>query len=147
MAAKNLGNGATLTLATTGVTYAITKINLGEWSRGRVNTSTLETEGPMQYIGETLYDHSEIEIEYNWDSEEDLPLALDSTSAWHEMPAAESVTITWPMGTGETTAAKVVGTGFFTSVTFPEFENNTLQAGKAKISWDGETGPKFTAAA
>lgn len=145
MAAKNLGNGATLTLATTGVTFAITKIMVGEWSRERVETSTLDTEGPKEFIGASLMDHTPVEVEVNWDSEEDLPLPLDGTSAWHEFAAAETVTVTWPMGTGETTAAKIVGSGFFTAVTFPEFENDTLQKGKVTISWDGVTGPKYTA--
>ena len=144
--AKNVGNGAVLTFSTSSVAVAVTKITTGRWSRSRIDCSGLEDEGSRKYLPGTLYDHEEITIEGFWDAEEDLPLALDATSAYHEFPTAETATITWPLGSGEGTAATLVGSGFITGVTFPEFEDDVLQAGSMTFSWDGETGPKYTAA-
>lgn len=143
---KNLGNGAVLSFSDTTNVLAVTKITAGSWSRARVDCSGLEDEGGRKYLPGTLYDHDELQVEGYWDSLEDLMLPLDSGSAYHEFPVAETITLTWPLGTGETTAAKLVGTGFITGITFPEFEDDVIQAGMFTVSWDGNTGPKYTEA-
>ena len=146
MAVNNLCNGATLTLGTTGVTYVIKKITVGDWTRDRIEVSSLATEGPKEYIGAALHDHGTVDIEFYFDTEEDLAMPLESGTAFHEYAAAETVTVTFPLGAGEATAANIAGTGFFTSVSFPEFENDVVQMGKVSISWNGLTGPKYTKA-
>lgn len=144
--AKNVGNGATLSFSSSTNVLTVTKITTGRWSRTRVDCSGLSDEGPRKYVPGTIYDHDEVTVEGFWDAENELALPLDGTSAFHEFPGAETVTLTWPLGAGEGTAATLVGSGFITGVTLPEFEDDVVQSGAITISWDGETGPKYTAA-
>lgn len=144
MASSNLGNGATVTLSSTGSSLAVSKITIGAWSRARIERKLLDAAGPSQYAGGSVYDHAPIEIEFYFDSSKES--VLSTNSGQHQFPGAETVTITWPIGTGESGAATLVGTGFITEVEWPEFDHDTYQMGKLTVSWDGETGPVFTKA-
>lgn len=144
MSANNLGNGATLTLSSTGSSLAVSKITLGAWSRERIERKLLSADGPAQYSGGSVYDHAPVEVEFFWDS--DASSLLPANTGQHTMPSAETMTITWPVGVGESGAATLVGTAFITEVEWPEFDHDTYQMGKLTISWDGETGPLYTSA-
>lgn len=135
--AVNTGTGATLTLGGNAFVGEIVSITGPEFTREAIDTTTLGTSGDhMTYIPADLSDISEIEVTFNWDDTSGGP---DITSA------AASVVLTWPLG-ANTTAADLTGTGFITSVKYPDFEVNGLQVGTANIKFDGETGPTYTAA-
>ena len=128
------GNTGTIAFTETGVTLLFTKI--GEWqaTRGKLETSHLETEDFKEFMADDLADPGEIELEALFDPTK----ALGSIVA-----VAETITITYPKTTG--TAAKLAGTGFITMLSTPELVNGSVSKRKIKIAFDGATGPAFTA--
>ena len=127
------GNGATLTFS--GFTVDITAIRIGEQTIETLDTSLLSTTGFMTKIAADLADAGEFTVEYLFDS---------ADGAVTVGGAAASATITWPLQSG-TTEATIAGTAIKTSHKYPDFENNTLQPATLRLTWDGETGPAFTA--
>lgn len=146
MSADNLGNGAVATFGTSALTLTVTKIEQGAFTRERVEMSSLATVGPKEYTSASLYDHAPTKLTFIWDSEEDFPIGLDAGTAYHVFPDDETITVTWPLGNGESVAGKIVGTGFITEVKPPDFENDVLQIGELTFTWNGLTGPKYTPA-
>ena len=128
------GNGATLTFS--GFTADIVEMTPGAYKRAVVDTTHLGTTGSMTSCPGDLYSVDEITIKFNWDSGDTLP---DITAA------AQTTTVTWPLGSGESTAANLTGTGYMTELGFPTFVNDTLQQAELKIQYDGATGPTYTA--
>jgi len=58
--------------------------------------------------------------------------------------ASETVTITLPIRTGETTAGNYAGTAFVKEFSYPQLANGTIQEGSYVICWTGATGPAYT---
>ena len=135
--AKNTGNGATITFGGSAVSANITRITGTELSRPSIDISDLASSNNEEAIQGDLTAYSEVEVEFVFDDEVGVP---DITAA------AASVVITHPQG-GLTTAANLTGTAFYTGTKYPDFENNAVQMGSAKIKFDGQTGPTFTAGA
>jgi hypothetical protein len=109
---------------------------------GRLDDSTLATTGFRDYIANDLTDHDEIEVTMRFPTKLTLPTLGGTTT--------QTMTITFPMRSGpggETTAATLAGTGFFTEIGFPTLALGQIQEGTYKISFDGATGPAFTASA
>jgi len=138
------GNGATLTLAlfngTTALTASLSVISItpGAMTVSPVDVSVLATTGYMESIPGDLASIAESTATYKW-----LTSAVTPT-----LPsAAGTCTLTFPLRSGETTAATMTGTGYLTSVQAPAMENGTLQVGTVGWQWDGETGPSFTVSA
>jgi hypothetical protein len=138
------GNGATLTLAifngTTALTAALDVISItpGAITVAPIDVSTLATSTVMEHIPGDLASVGESSATYKWLTSATVP-TLPS--------AAGTCTLTFPLRSGETTAATMTGTGFITSVQAPAMENGTLQVGQISWQWDGETGPSFTVGA
>lgn len=138
------GNGATLALAlfdgTTAITAALEVISItpAAITVGKVDASTLATTGHRESIPGDLADSGDSTATFKW-----LTSATPPT-----LPSpAGTITLTFPMRTGETTAATHTGTGFITSLTPPTFENGVLQVGTIAWQWDGDTGPSLTKSA
>lgn len=129
------GNSATITFATSGFTGKITKINGSEFSREALPDDDLSTTENKTFVPAVLAEAGEFEIEFYFDPD----VRPDHTAP------AETITITFPLPSGKTTAANVAGTGFITKVSSADLENNALMIGKATIRWDGKTGPAWTA--
>jgi hypothetical protein len=132
--AHNTGNGATITF--TGVSGSIRSINPGAFKLAGIDDSTLATTDIQEMIKSDLHTCDEVEIEYLFDTDDSL---IDITNA------ASTLTITWPMDTGQTTAATLAGTAFVTEASFPTLANDELQVATVKFQFDGKTGPAFTA--
>jgi hypothetical protein len=137
------GNGATLTLAlfsgTTAITAAldVMEITPSAITVGKVNVSTLATATHHEAIPDDLADSGDNTATFKW----------ITTGAKPTLPSvAGTCTITFPLRSGETTAATITGTGFLTSITPPPLSNGTLQQGTVAWQWDGDTGPTITAA-
>jgi len=135
------GNGATLTLAlfsgTTAITAALDVIEItpSAITVGKVNVSTLATSGHHESIPDDLADSGDNTATFKWITT-GLKASLPSPTG--------TCTITFPLRTGETTAANVTGTGFLTSISPPPLSNGTLQIGTVAWQWDGDTGPTIT---
>lgn len=137
MSAADTGNGATLTLATTGAVGNIRNIGEVAEELGKLETSHLGTTGFKTYMPDDLTDPGEFEIEVEVDTEVAKPAC----------GVVETATITYPLRTGEATAANHAGTGFIRRVTLTPLANSTIQIMKLLFAFDGETGPAFTPAA
>lgn len=147
--AGDTGNGATLTFAanmgfgTVSTELACTSIVAGGFQRGGVDVSDLTTSTIEQAIPTDLAKPKAGKAKYKFLTKPATSFAsiVAPTSA-----AAGSVVITWPLRTGETTAANYTGTAFITDFTLPTLENGVLQEGEIEIQYDGDTGPSFTKA-
>lgn len=142
------GNGVTITFAanmgfgTATTSMVCTTLEPGGYSRGEVDASTLATSGAEETIPTDLFKPKPAKAKFKW-------LTTAGTAAMYATPtaaAAGSIVITWPLRTGETTAANYTGTGFVTDFTLPSFANGQLQEGEVEFSYDGDTGPAYTGA-
>jgi len=130
------GNGATITFGS-GITetFKIRSIDQPEETRGRIECSDISTTGYRKFIAEDLTDAPEITINWLWDTFHAVPtLGL----------ALGTVTITYPLRTGESSAATRAGTAYVSAIKHPRLENNVLQEGMLKVQFDGGTGPTYT---
>ena len=127
------GNGATLTRS--GFTVDIVSISIGEQTIDLLDISLISTTGFMEKISADLADAGSFTVEYLFDAS-DADVTLGG--------AAASTTITFPLN-GGSTAATLAGTAICTSKKYPDLQNNELQTASATFSWDGVTGPAFTA--
>jgi hypothetical protein len=143
------GNGATLTFAanmgfgtaTTSLSMAI-DITQGEQTVGVIDTSTLSTAGSMESIPSDLAEFAESSANFKW-----LTSAASTVAMNAVLPAsAGTVLLTYPIRTGETTAATYSGTGYITGHTPPSLANGQLQTGSVKWKYDGDTEPTYTKA-
>lgn len=126
--------GASLTFVTSGTTFAITSISQGSISRESRRVSNFGTTGAHEYLAGALIDWDTFTVEFLLDPDVQPPIAA----------AAETVRITFPLLTGQITAAKVEGTGFVESWDFEMGEVDGIGEGSMVVRWDGFTGPAFT---
>ena len=131
----DVGNGATLTLSGDTTSYVIVSITPGGQSIEPLDVSHLGSSGDKEYIPGELKETPEGSAEVLFNADDGLP-TVGST---------HTITVTFPLVPGgATTAATLAGTGFITSVEYPELVSDTVQ--RATINWklDGGTGPTFT---
>ena len=99
------GFGITITFDT-GFLAEIIDVTLPESARESIDTShTATTDGMMTFIPSDLIDNGDLEVELNFDEDASPPIDSDP----------ETVTITFPLRTGNTTAATWAFTGFMTN--------------------------------
>ena len=135
-AAVDTGHGATVTLATTGLSLNWTSIDLGEETINDVEQTHLGTTGYREYRPGDLKEPGEVVIPFQWDSE----------AAQIAVGTVESLTFTFPTATGQSTAATYAGTGYIKRVKRPNLQTDTIQDGELTVKFDGITGPTYTAA-
>lgn len=139
------GHGATITFGTQSLAFFWRKIGAVEQAREEVECNYLgivaigSNPPYAQNLPGDLTDPGEFEIEYAFDA---------AASAQPAMGAPETITITLPLASGQSSAYNVAGTGYVKSRTIlPECATNGLQIGKMVVRFDGMTGPTPTAAA
>ena len=129
--AMNTGHGATITFATSALSYYWRKIGAVEQEGEAVEDTDLDDTYFRTFLAGDVIEPGEFEIEYAWNAKNELPT----------MGVSETITITLPIGAAETAAADLEGPGFIMSRTaFPEMSTNGLQIGKMKIAFTGATG-------
>lgn len=136
MPAADTGNGATLTLGTSGFTGTIIELTGSEETRGKLESSYLATQNRKTYEPDDLVESGEFGGRYYTDG------AVNSHP--NILGAAETGTITYPLKSGQSTPATLVGSGFFTRRKHPDMKNGELMVGEFTFSWDGKTGPTYT---
>lgn len=149
MALENTGNGAVVTLTNQTLVVGPKKITVGGKSIGTIDVTDLSaTRGSAQkLIPEDIAEVDEVSIEGNWNSEAVMPKLGDVSAEVSTTPGnGDELTITWPLYPGQLTAAKLTGTGFFTGIAFPDFENNAPQEGSMTWNFNGAVGPTYTPA-
>ena len=125
------GQGASLTLGTTGSVGTIRQISIGESSIDTLDVSSLSSTDWMEMISTDLADPPEISAEILFDGTETNVPALG---------VAETITVTFPKVASTTvTAANYAGTGFITSYKLPDLETGEIQIAEITCKLDGGT--------
>lgn len=135
-AAVDTGHGATITLSSSGESYNWNSIDAGESTLEPVETTHLGSGAKKTFMPGDVVDEGEVTIPYQHDSEAALPAE----------GLVQTLTITLPTASGQSTPATLVGTGFVTRVKRPNLQTNQLQDGQIVFKFDGLTGPTYTAA-
>jgi hypothetical protein len=131
------GHGGTITFATSSRALNWLTIDAGERSRPAIDITHLASTTPTYMAGD-LEEPGEITLTFQFDPA--------GTAGWYATStAAETVTITWPVAPGGTTAATYAGTGLVTRVKFPTLQTNQVQTGEMSVKWSGGTPPAWTA--
>lgn len=130
------GQGATLTLATTGSVGVLRSLTLPDITIDALEDSDLSTTLFKTYRSTDLAEPGEIVGELLFDATaDDLPT----------LGVAETVTVTFPIHTsGNTTNATFAGTGFIKGFKMPDMQSGELQMARVTIQLDGKTDPAFT---
>ena len=129
------GQGATLTLGTSSWDTAarIISITPDAIMRESLNTSYLSTTTAHTFMPADLRDNGGFTIEFLHIDAVDPPYAV-----------AETVTITYPTGSGQSVPAAISGSGFLTEYTPAGCVGGEVMKGQAKYQWAGTL--TFTAA-
>jgi hypothetical protein len=138
-AKPDTGHGATVTFGTTSGSFKLMGISTNlSLTRPRVETTYLGTSTNRTYMPGDLNEIGEVTLDVQFESATGLP----ATGT-----VAETITITYPLpGGGAATPANIAGTGFITAISHPPLQTGTLQQGSITFTYDGGTGPTFTAA-
>lgn len=130
------GNGAAIACSA-GVTRTIRARNIvpGRFAQERIDCSELLTSGARKYLPSDLFDLPELEVEETFDTFDPMPAVGTSLG---------TVTITWPLRTGETTPATLAGTAYLSAYQPPRLANGEIQVATWSIQWNGATPPAFT---
>ena len=130
------GQGASLTLATSGTIGVIRSMTLPEFVIEKIESTGLATTAFKTFIPSDLSDPGELTAEIIFDAENGDVVARG---------VPETVTVTWPVLTTGQTAANLAGTGFVTAFKLPDMSTGELQIATITIAFDGLTDPAFTA--
>lgn len=132
------GNTSTIAFGTTsGFTPDVTIIGGLEQSREALEDTLLSTTGEKTYIPDDLIEPGQLTCTYYYNQSETAFAPIGA--------AAETITITFPLKSGEGTAATLAGTGFLVNHKSADLQNGELMMGEFTVQFDGKTGPTFTA--
>jgi hypothetical protein len=131
-AGPDTGNGATVTFPSLSITPI--SITIGERTVEMLDISTLATTTFMKKLVADLVDAGTVTVTFHPDETADTPQAK----------ATGSLVLTWPL-VALATAANITGTASITGQKYPDFANNQVQVSSLTFTYDGATGPTFTA--
>ena len=117
---SDTGTGTTIVFGTSAFTAELLSVTSGGVSRGSYDTTHMGTTGSMTKSPLALVDEGTVDIEFNYDPDEQPPIS----------GVTETVTITFPIPAGDSAGATLVGSGFITD-----------------FSWSAELEEKMTASA
>ncbi|MEL7263854.1 MAG: hypothetical protein AAFP69_03445 [Planctomycetota bacterium] len=125
------GNGATIAFLNSGFTARIINIGELEQTLGKIDSSHLGTTGDKTYIPEDLGEPGEIAIEFQFDAKQTPP----------PRGVAETVVVTFPTNSDESSPASYTASGFLTKRVMPSFVNNQINMGKTTFALDNAEVP------
>lgn len=100
----DIGTGASVTFGTSGFTANITNISWSGIERASIQTTHLGTTTAHTFTPGDLFNPGELSLEIQFDPDDYPPIDA----------AAETVTVTFPLSTGGSSAATWAATGFST---------------------------------
>lgn len=119
--------GTAIVFGTSGFSAELLSANIPSASRGSIDTTHAGTTAARTFAPTDLIDWGDLEIELNFDPDEEPPLS----------GAAETITITWPLPAGGSTAATLAGSGFMTGFSISGTLEEKMTA-SATIKWTGD---------
>ena len=125
---KGTGAGATLTFVTSGTSLGVVSMQHSGVARQAIDKTELATTGGKEYEPGDTYDPGEIQVTFNYDPDTQPPYSA----------AAETIRITYPLQSGQTTAAKVEAEGFVTSFDEPQLQQDTYMQAQLTIKLSGD---------
>lgn len=134
--AGSTGQGTTVSFTTAGAIACLRSLTLPEWSMEEIESSCISDTGFGKKIVGDLVDAGNISFTAVFGLD-DSPLTPDGVN--------DTITITFPIPDGGTTGAVLTGTGFISSCKLPDVEINGLLEQEVTFTFDGETGPTWTA--
>lgn len=128
------GQGTTVAFTTAGAVACARSITLPEFSMEVIDSSCLSDTGFTKKIAGDLTDAGEVQVEMVYELVDDIyvPDGVQDT-----------ITITFP--DAGTTAGSLSGTGFISGNSLPSIEINGLLTQSVTFTFDGQTGPTYTA--
>lgn len=123
----DLGTGTSITFGTSGFTANLLTVNPVSASRPAIDTTHLGTTTARTFTPADLIDWGNLEITFQFDVDDEPPIGT----------AAETITITFPLSSGGSTAGDIEGTGFMTDFS-SEVQLEELMTGSATIKWSGD---------
>jgi hypothetical protein len=123
------GTGATIGFSTSNFTSDLISLNLPDVQRGEIETTHLGTIGAKTFKPTTLQEVGSFECEFDHN-----PGAVDLTQA-----ASETITVSYPLLSGQTTPARLTFLGFVTKQGGEEMKVDDRMTTKVSIR---VTGPK-----
>lgn len=129
------GAGTTIAFGTTGFTAYFTEVDSGEQSRPALEDTYLASTKKTFMPGD-LEDPGVLSGSFYWNQSFTTFPATTTTP--------ETVTVTFPLKSGESTNATLAGTGIVTRVKGPVARVGNLMMGSITVQWDGKTGPTYT---
>jgi len=131
------GTGTTITFGTSGWTGSVISIGGTTQSREALEDTHLGTTNQKTFVFDDLIDAGDFELEFYWDQ---------SAGTFPPISAvAETITVTFPLKSGETTNATLAGSAGVIEATGPSASNGELMVGSMSIKWDGKTEVAYTA--
>jgi len=132
----DVGTGTTIAFATSSFTAEVMNLNGNDMTRPDIDTSHMGTTGYKTYIPGKLLEGGAIEMEINFDPDATPPLS----------GAAETITITFPLPSGQATPADVEFSGYINSWSWSDPMEEKMTA-DVTVKVDGNTAPVWTASA
>ena len=123
---QDVGTGTTIVFGTSGFSADLLSVSAGGASRESYDTTHMGTTGSKTFAPTSLVDQGTLDIEFAFDPDEQPPIS----------GAIETVTITFPLPDGGSTAATLVGSGFVTDFSFSA-EVEERMTGSATLKWSG----------
>lgn len=128
--------GTTLVFTTSSYTLNVLSATPSENAVNALPITTLATTGFREYIPGTIKEAGEMEI-----------VALHDPDLEPPIGTVDTMTLTWPLPSGQAVAGTLAGTGFVQSFQVQELNSEDDAPMTINISWkwDGLTGPTLTA--
>ena len=134
--AVDKGTGTTVAFGTSSYSVNISSISISGEEVPVIDATHMGTTGYREKIFGDLVEPPEVTVEIHFDPDNEPPVS----------GAVETVTITFPLPAGQTTAANMAGTAKIVS-----WDNavplEDIMTGTYTIKFDGFTGPTWTASA
>ncbi len=128
------GQGTTVALTNGGTVACIRSLTLPTWSMDAIDASCLSDTGFMKKIAADLVDGGNVQCTVVFEAA-DEPFTPDGSS--------DTITVTLP--SAGSTGGILTGTGFVSECTLPSMEIGGLLEQSFTFTFDGETGPTYTA--
>lgn len=131
------GLGATISFGTSGFTASFEEIGSTTFDRPAIETTHLGTTNQKTYMVGDLYEPGQFDAIFQWDQSFSTFPPINA--------AAETITISYPLKSGESVNATLAGSGFLIASEGPAARVGEKMMGRVTVKWDGVTEVSYTA--